>query len=70
MTIAGEPTGGDAPKSRAGRDLPAAIGSGLALAAVVLLSLFTWKWTFGVVLVAALLVSVRELIQAFGSRGI
>ena len=70
MTIAGEPPGGDAPKSRAGRDLPAAIGSGLALAAVVLLSLFTWKWTFGVVLVAALLVSVRELIQAFGSRGI
>lgn len=70
MTIAGENNDGDAPKSRAGRDLPAAIGSGLALAAVVLLSLFTWKWTFGVVLVAALLVSVRELIQAFGSRGI
>lgn len=70
MTIAGENNDGDAPKSRAGRDLPAAIGSSLALAAVVLLSLFTWKWTFGVVLVAALLVSVRELIQAFGSRGI
>ncbi len=70
MTIAGEDNGGDAAKSRAGRDLPAAIGSGLALAAVVLISLFTWKWTFGVVLVAALLVSVRELIQAFGSRGI
>lgn len=70
MTIAGENNDGDAPKSRAGRDLPAAIGSGLALAAVVLLSLFTWKWTFGVVLVTALLVSVRELIQAFGSRGI
>jgi phosphatidate cytidylyltransferase len=70
LTIAGEDNGGDAAKSRAGRDLPAAIGSGLALAAVVLISLFTWKWTFGVVLVAALLVSVRELIQAFGSRGI
>lgn len=70
MTIAGENNDGDARKSRAGRDLPAAIGSGLALGAVVLLSLFIWKWTFGVVLVAALLVAVREFIQAFGSQGI
>ena len=70
MTDAGADSGDQTSKSRAGRDLPAAIGSGLALGAIVLLSLFTWKWTFGVVLVAALLVSVRELIQAFGSRGI
>lgn len=59
-----------APKSRAGRNLPAAIGSGLGLGAVVLLSLFTWKWTFGVVVVVALLIAVREFVQAFGSRGI
>ena len=59
-----------APKSRAGRNLPAAIGSGLGLGAVVLLSLFTWKWTFGVVVVVALLVAVREFVQAFGSCGI
>jgi phosphatidate cytidylyltransferase len=70
LTDAGADSGDQTSKSRAGRDLPAAIGSGLALGAIVLLSLFTWKWTFGVVLVAALLVSVRELIQAFGSRGI
>lgn len=59
-----------APKSRAGRNLPAAIGSGLGLGALVLLSLFTWKWTFGVVVVVALLIAVREFVQAFGSCGI
>ena len=70
MTDVGASTGENAPKSRAGRNLPAAIGSGLALGALVLLSLFTWKWTFGVVVVVALLIAVREFVQAFGSRGI
>lgn len=60
----------DAPKSRAGRNLPAAIASGVALAAIVVVSLLTVKWIFGIVVVIALLVSMREIIRAFGSRDI
>ncbi len=60
----------DAPKSRAGRNLPAAIASGVALAAIAVVSLFTVKWIFGVVVVFALLISMREIVRAFGSRGI
>lgn len=60
----------DAPKSRAGRNLPAAIASGVALAAIALVSLFTVKWIFGVVVVLALLISMREIVRAFGSRDI
>jgi phosphatidate cytidylyltransferase len=60
----------DAPKSRAGRNLPAAIASGVALAAIALVSLFTVKWIFGVVVVFALLISMREIVRAFGSRDI
>ena len=57
-------------KSRAGRNLPAAIASGLALAAIVLLSLFTVKWTFAIVVIAALLIAVFEFARAFSQRGI
>lgn len=57
-------------KSRAGRNLPAAIGSGLGLGAIVLVTLFTVKWTFGVVVVVALLLAVHEFVLAFGGRGI
>ncbi len=60
----------DAPKSRAGRNLPAAIASGVALAAIAVVSLFTVKWIFGVVVVFALLISMREIVRAFGSRDI
>jgi phosphatidate cytidylyltransferase len=60
----------DAPKSRAGRNLPAAIASGVALAAIALVSLFTVKWIFGIVVIFALLVSMREIVRAFGSRDI
>ena len=60
----------DAPKSRAGRNLPAAIASGVALAAIAVVSLFTVKWIFGVVVVFALLISMREVVRAFGSRDI
>ncbi len=59
-----------APKSRAGRNLPAAVGSGLALGALVLLTLFTWKWTFGVVVIVALLIAMNEFVLAFAGRGI
>lgn len=56
--------------SRAGRNLPAAIASGLILAAIVILSLFTIKWTFAIVVIAALLIAVFEFVKAFGQRGI
>ena len=57
-------------KSRAGRNLPAAIGSALALAAVVLVSLFTLKWLFGIVVIITIVVAVREFVLAFGKRDI
>ncbi len=56
--------------SRAGRNLPAAVASGVVLAVIVLLSLFTYKVLFGVVVIVALAVAMRELIQAFASRDI
>jgi len=58
------------PTGRAGRNLPAAIGVGVLLAGVVVVSLFARKEAFvGVVAVAAVL-GVRELTTAFGTRGI
>ena len=57
-------------KSRAGRNLPAAIASGVVLAAVVVLSLFTFKWLFVPVVIATMLVAVSEVIAAFRNAGI
>ena len=54
-------------RARAGRNLPAAIGVGLALGAVVLLSLYLWKPAFVGVVVAALVLAAWELTHAFGS---
>ena len=54
-------------RSRAGRNLPAAIGVGLALGAVVLLSLYLWKPAFVVVVVVAIVLAAWELTNAFGS---
>ena len=59
-----------APKSRAGRNLPAAIASAVVLAVVVLVSLFTLKWIFAVVVIAALIIAIRELVSAFSQTGI
>jgi phosphatidate cytidylyltransferase len=59
-----------APKSRAGRNLPAAIASAVVLAAVVLVSLFTLKWIFAVVVIVALIIAISELVAAFGQSGI
>ena len=56
--------------SRAGRNLPAAIGVGVALGAVVLLSLFFVKWLFVVVVVVTMLVAVNEVVEAFAGRDI
>ena len=61
---------GSGKPSRAGRNLPAAIASGVILGAIVLLSLFTLKWTFAIVVIAALMIAVFEFAKAFGQRGI
>lgn len=55
---------------RAGRNLPAAIASGVVLAALVVVSLIWLKWLFGVLAGAVLLIAVHELISAFATRGI
>ena len=55
--------------SRAGRNLPAAIGVGLALAAVLIASLYVRKALFVVVLVVAIGVGVRELVRAVRTIG-
>ena len=65
----GEKTGRDK-TSRAGRNLPAAIASGVVLAVIVVVSLFTYKPLFGLVVIAALAIAMRELVQAFASRDI
>lgn len=56
-------------RSRAGRNLPAAIGVGVGLGALVLLSLFVVKAAFAVVVVAAVLIALRELSQALSTAG-
>ena len=56
--------------SRAGRNLPAAIASGLILGAVVLVSLLTVKWLFAIVVIIALVIACREFVQAFAGRDI
>ncbi len=64
---AGDPrvTVGDAPKvSRAGRDLPAAIGVGVGLGAVLLLSLLTVRQSFVGVVAVAVAVAGWELVGA------
>jgi phosphatidate cytidylyltransferase len=56
--------------SRAGRNLPAAIASGVVLAIVVLLSLFLVKWLFVVVVIVALVIAVSELVNAFAQSDV
>ena len=61
------PTVGPAPKkSRAGRNLPAAIGSAVVLLAIIA-SLVFWKPAFMLIVVAAVLVAVWELGHAFAT---
>ena len=68
----GEPDGPTpaASTSRAGRNLPAAIASGVVLGLVVAVSLFTLKWIFAVVVIVALLIAVQEFVQAFARNSI
>lgn len=60
-----------APKpSRAGRNLPAAIASGVVLAVLVVVSLVWIPWLFGVLAAAALCLAIHELTTAFAGAGI
>lgn len=56
--------------SRAGRDLPAAIASGVTLLALVAASLYFWNPAFVIVVTLAILVGIWELKQGFAARGI
>lgn len=57
-------------RSRAGRNLPAAIASGVVLGVLVIVSLVWVKWLFGVLAGAVLLIALHELVRAFGQQGI
>ena len=66
------PLPGEAPTpiSRAGRNLPAAIGVGLAMGAVVTVPLFSpYRWIFIVVLVAAAAVGTNEIVRSLRTLG-
>jgi phosphatidate cytidylyltransferase len=55
---------------RAGRNLPAATGVGVALGGAIIASLLLFKPAFLVIVAAAALLGVRELSTAFQERGI
>jgi phosphatidate cytidylyltransferase len=57
-------------KRGAGRNIPVAVGVGAGLGALVVISLYTIKEIFFVVLVAFLVLAMRELTGAFATRGI
>lgn len=70
MTASETPSGGPAPTGRAGRNLPAAIGSGVVLLVVITGSLYFWKPAFVGVVAAAILLGVWELRQALAEKGV
>ncbi|MFD8495724.1 phosphatidate cytidylyltransferase [Amycolatopsis sp. NPDC059657] len=62
--VAPEPARGAKKPSRAGRNLPAAIGVGLLLGAAIIASLFTVKYLFIAIIAAAIAVGTVELAGA------
>lgn len=56
--------------SRAGRNLPAAVGSAAVLLVLIGASLFFWKPAFIIVALAAILVGIWEFKQVFAVRGV
>jgi phosphatidate cytidylyltransferase len=58
------------PTQRGGRNLPAAIGVGLGLGAVVLASLFVWRPAFLGVVAVAIGVAIWELVRAMRTTGV
>ncbi|MEZ0163880.1 phosphatidate cytidylyltransferase [Kineococcus sp. LSe6-4] len=63
-----ETTSATRPPRRAGRNLPAAIGMGLAMGGVLVASLFVRREAFGVLACAAVLYGTVEMVRAFRSR--
>lgn len=61
------PPGAPARRSRAGRDLPAAIGVGVALGAVILVTLFLYRPSFLAVIILAVAYGCYELRTAIGT---
>jgi phosphatidate cytidylyltransferase len=59
-----------APASRAGRNLPAAIGVGAGLGAVIVASLFVWRPSFAFLVGCAVLYGCYELSQALRAANI
>ncbi|GIH13637.1 phosphatidate cytidylyltransferase [Rugosimonospora africana] len=57
-------------RSRAGRNLPAAIGVGVTLGAIVIVSLFVWRPAFLGVVVVAAGIGVYEMVRAVGTTGV
>lgn len=55
---------------KAGRNLPAAIASGIVLGLLVIVSLIWLPWLFGVLASAAITAALYELVGAFAHRGI
>ena len=53
------------PPSKAGRNLPVAIGVGVALVVLILASLIFYKYLFAVVVTIAMLIAVWEMYEAF-----
>lgn len=77
MTPAAPPDGPDGPQNqpqkehgRAGRNLPAAIGSGVALLAAAAASLAFWKTAFMLIVAVAVIVAVWELRKGFLAKDI
>ena len=58
------------PKGRAGRNLPAAIGVGVGMGGLVVLTLFTVKATFLLYVGAAVAIALAELTSALAKRDI
>jgi phosphatidate cytidylyltransferase len=70
MTDTTDLTAPPPPASRAGRNLPAAIGVGLTLGAVILGSLYSpYRWTFVLILIAAASLGMHEMVRALRSLG-
>jgi phosphatidate cytidylyltransferase len=58
------------PSGRAGRDLSSAIGVGLLLGVLIGVSLFIYRWVFGLFVAAAVVLGVLEFAGALARRGI
>ena len=70
MTNTPAPAAPQKDHGRAGRDLPAAITSGLLLGGVVLLSLLFWKTAFMLIVAIAMVVAIWEMHRGLAAKGI